>query len=171
VQAARNIRRDQIEVRNEWETPQWLFDWLDAEFKFDLDPCATPHNTKCKQFFTKKDNGLLQDWRGYQSLFINPPYGRGLIEPWVNKAIIEHNRGGPTCVMLLPSRTGQEWFGRCLKRAHRIMFMQGRVSFIPPPGVAASSNREDSIIVVFKDTRLPSKYYSVSTAYLKGEEF
>ena len=32
---------------------QWLFDWLDAEFKFDLIP-VLHHNTKCKQFFTKR---------------------------------------------------------------------------------------------------------------------
>lgn len=46
--------------RNEWETPQWLFDYLDQEFHFDLDPCATPLNAKCKRFFTKEDDGLSQ---------------------------------------------------------------------------------------------------------------
>ena len=30
-----------------WETPQWLFDELNAEFNFDIDLCATEENSKC----------------------------------------------------------------------------------------------------------------------------
>lgn len=34
----------------EWETPQKLFDELDSEFHFTLDPCADFGNAKCKQY-------------------------------------------------------------------------------------------------------------------------
>ena len=36
-----------------WETPQTLFEELDAEFHFDVDVCATPENAKCDTYFTK----------------------------------------------------------------------------------------------------------------------
>ena len=49
---------------DEWETPQYLFDSLDAEFGFNLDPCATNENHKCERYFTKEQNGLLQKWGG-----------------------------------------------------------------------------------------------------------
>lgn len=49
---------------DEWPTPEWLFDKLNQEFHFDLDPCATPENAKCKKFYTKADNGLKQPWGG-----------------------------------------------------------------------------------------------------------
>lgn len=48
--------------KDEWETPQDLFDELDAEFKFTLDVCATHENVKCERYFTKENNGLTQDW-------------------------------------------------------------------------------------------------------------
>ena len=48
----------------EWETPQELFDSLNAEFHFNLDPCSSDQNAKCKDHYTKKDNGLIQDWGG-----------------------------------------------------------------------------------------------------------
>lgn len=48
----------------EWATPQEVFDELDREFHFNLDPCADEHNHKCEDYFTKKDDGLLQDWGG-----------------------------------------------------------------------------------------------------------
>ena len=30
----------------EWETPQYLFDSLNSEFHFTLDPCSTDENAK-----------------------------------------------------------------------------------------------------------------------------
>lgn len=39
----------------EWATPQALFDELDAEFHFDLDPCCTHENAKCAEHFTKAE--------------------------------------------------------------------------------------------------------------------
>lgn len=47
-----------------WATPQSFFNQLDAEFHFNLDPCATSENAKCKKFFTKEIDGLRQNWGG-----------------------------------------------------------------------------------------------------------
>lgn len=33
--------------RDDWQTPQWLFDKLDQQFSFDIDCCATKENSKC----------------------------------------------------------------------------------------------------------------------------
>ena len=49
---------------DEWATPQDLFDELDAEFNFNLDPCATEQNAKCEKFYTLQDNGLSHSWGG-----------------------------------------------------------------------------------------------------------
>lgn len=75
----------------EWATPQALFDELNREFHFTLDPCATPQNAKCAHFYTRKENDLAQSWRG-ETVFCNPPYGRGVNE-WVKKAYDESLNG------------------------------------------------------------------------------
>ena len=49
---------------DQWATPQEFYDELNAEFGFDLDPCADEGNHKCEKFFTREQNGLLQDWGG-----------------------------------------------------------------------------------------------------------
>ena len=49
---------------DEWATPQKLFDELNAEFHFDLDPCANEQNHKCSTYFTKEQDGLSFDWGG-----------------------------------------------------------------------------------------------------------
>ena len=48
----------------EWGTPQDLFDKLNDEFGFTLDPCASKDNHKCNKYFTIKDDGLNQSWGG-----------------------------------------------------------------------------------------------------------
>lgn len=53
---------------NEWATPVALFEELNAEFHFDLDPCATPGNAKCAEFYTIEKNGLAQNWGGAKSI-------------------------------------------------------------------------------------------------------
>ena len=58
----------------EWATPQALFDKLDAEFHFDLDPCCTHENAKCAEHFTKAEDGLSQNW-GVKGCFAIHPTG------------------------------------------------------------------------------------------------
>lgn len=77
---------------SEWATPQAFFDELNKEFKFTLDPCATPENAKCKRYFTKEVDGLAQSWQR-EIVFCNPPYGRD-ISKWVKKAHDEVSAGG-----------------------------------------------------------------------------
>lgn len=50
-----------------WSTPQDLYEALDNEFNFNLDPCADENNHKCENYFTQNDNGLLKNW-GVSSL-------------------------------------------------------------------------------------------------------
>lgn len=55
---------------DEWATPQEVFDELDKEFHFNLDPCATSENHKCETFYTLQDNGLERSWGGAESSVI-----------------------------------------------------------------------------------------------------
>jgi len=137
----------------EWETPQPLFDSLDAEFHFTLDPCATEGNTKCSLFFTPEMNGLSQDW-GTNIVFMNPPYGRA-ISKWVRKAY-NASLAGATVVCLLPARTDTGWWwDYCMKG--EIRFIRGRVKFSGrnTKGVLVSFPATfSSAIVVFKTSNL-----------------
>ena len=49
-----------------WSTPQDFFNKLNEEFNFDLDPCSTHENAKCKKHFTIVEDGLKQNWGDIQ---------------------------------------------------------------------------------------------------------
>jgi len=111
---------------DEWTTPQWLFDQLNMEFGFTLDVCANQENTKCKLYFDKKTNGLLQQWSG--TCWMNPPYGRQ-INKWIKKAY-ESSLQGATVVCLLPARTDTSWWHEyCINGKAEIRFLRGRLKF------------------------------------------
>jgi phage N-6-adenine-methyltransferase len=107
-----------------WSTPQDFFDKLNAMFDFQLDVAANADNAKCKKFFTKEDNGLIQEWSNRN--WMNPPYGRAIGE-WVKKADAEAKKRKLT-VALLPARTDTKWFQDYCQKWHYV-FVRGRVKF------------------------------------------
>lgn len=111
----------------EWYTPKYIFDALGL--KFDLDPCAPPGggpHVPAARYFTKADDGLVQPWKG--RVWCNPPYGRGL-ERWIEK-LAKHGDG----IALVMARTDTVWFRRATQVARVVVFLGGRVRFIPGPG-------------------------------------
>ena len=112
---------------NEWETPQDLFDRLDAEFHFNLDPCASRQNKKCPKYFSIKTNGLKKSWVG--SVFMNPPYGQA-IKHWIKKAYHESLKDSVKVVVcLIPARTDTQYRHDYVMKASEIRLIKGRLSF------------------------------------------
>ena len=113
--------------KDEWETPQDLFDRLNAKYHFTLDAAASNSNHKCPKYYTKDQDGLVQDW-GNDTVYVNPPYGR-VIADWVHKAYETHQQYGNTIVMLLPARTDTCWFHDYIYGQADIKFIKGRLRF------------------------------------------
>ena len=111
----------------EWETPQALFDELDKEFHFTLDPCSTDENAKSSKNFTKEQDGLSQDWTG-ETVFCNPPYGKD-IASWCKKCYQHSTGGGGTAVMLIHARTDTAWFHDWVYGIAELRFIRGRLHF------------------------------------------
>ena len=129
---------------NEWATPQNLFDELNDEFNFTLDPCATDENAKCSKYFTIEDDGLSKDWSN-EVVFMNLPYGRE-IKKWIKKAY-EESLNGTTVVCLIPARTDTTyWHDFIFDKTDDIRFLRGRLKF----GNSKNSAPFPSAIVVYQ---------------------
>jgi phage N-6-adenine-methyltransferase len=125
-----------------WETPQDLFDRLNAEFGFTVDVCALPENAKCERFYTPEIDGLTQRWEGV--CWCNPPYGRG-IDKWIRKAY-RSSRNGATVVCLVPARTDTAWFHDYVQGKSEIRFVRGRLRF----GSSTGNAPFPSMIVIYR---------------------
>jgi len=129
---------------DEWATPQYLFDELNAEFHFDLDPASTDENCKCERHFTKADDGLKKSWGGCK-VFCNPPYGRQ-IGKWVEKGYREAQHPDTLVVMLIPARTDTRWFHDYIWGKAEVRFIRGRIQF----GESRQNAPFPSMIVIWK---------------------
>ena len=128
----------------DWETPQEFFDKLNWRFgPFDLDPCACAQSTKCTNFFTEAENGLVKNWEGFTS-FVNPPYGRG-IEKWIKKGYDEARKNNTKVVMLIPARTDTKYWHQHVMKADEVYFIKGRLKF----GDSKNSAPFPSAVIIF----------------------
>ena len=154
---------------DEWETPQELFNRLNKLYNFTIDVCATHENAKCKRYYTKSEDGLIQDWSN-EIVWMNPPYSkpervckpnckkkacvkRGYHlkeykpgqEDWIKKAY-EESQKGALVVALLPVRTDTQAFHKYIYKKQDIDFLEGRLKF----GNCKDAAPFPSMIVVFK---------------------
>jgi len=111
---------------DEWATPLWLFNALNREFAFTLDPCSSHENATCARHFTPAENGLVQSWAN-EVVWMNPPYGR-TIGAWVAKAHESSQNEQATVVCLLPARTDTRWWHRYAMK-HEVRLLRGRLNF------------------------------------------
>ena len=103
-------------------TPDRVWDMIKEEWGYEkeqfFDPC--PVNPQW--------NGLEINWKELN--YVNPPYSRErgdkktLLTQFVEKALDEKG----TTIMLLPSKTDQEWFHKI--KEFDIMWIRGRLKFV-----------------------------------------
>jgi len=153
------MKNRNLEHKDDWATPDYFYDQLNKEFKFDFDPCPLKHN--CLKW-----DGQTVDWGSRN--FINPPYSRAFKEAFVIKAL-EESKKGKLCVLLLPVSTSTDLFHEVIQpNAKEIRFIKRRIPFIgindkgqyvnwhlwtkpAPEGVVhvKNSGQHDSMIVIF----------------------
>tara|TARA_R110002012_G_scaffold246299_1_gene421828 strand:- start:398 stop:850 length:453 start_codon:yes stop_codon:yes gene_type:complete len=114
----------------DWGTPQFIFDHLDKEFKFDLDAAASDWNKKCNRYLCA--GSLSADWSSLSSscVWLNPPYGRD-IGKWMNKAA-EESKKGCSVVCLIFARTDTKWWHESVSKAFEVRLIKRRINFIDP---------------------------------------
>lgn len=143
--------------RNNWDTPQGLFDKLNYEFGFTCDLAAEIGNAKCNKFYSKDDNALEKEWFGI--CWLNPPYGDGnsKLSDWVKKAYSQDVNNCVT-VMLIPARTNTVWWHDYCMKAKEVRFIKGRPKF----GDAKHGLPQPLAIVVFAKHYGETKFSSFS---------
>ena len=132
---------------DEWTTPQEIFDELNSEFEFNLDPCSTDENHKTPFYITKRLDGLTQNWGGWR-VFCNPPYSD--IGRWVEKAYREGHKDNTLVVLLIPARTDTRYFHDYILNRSEIRFIKGRLKF----GNQKNNAPFPSMVVIFRGPKM-----------------
>ncbi|GKT04406.1 DNA N-6-adenine-methyltransferase [Furfurilactobacillus entadae] len=137
--------------KDDWETPQKMFDELNQKYNFTTDLAARSDNAKCAEFITPEQDSLSTDWTKIPgNLFLNPPYGRDL-RKWVQKAYQSSLDRDGKIVLLIPSRTDTSYWHDFIFNKAKITFLRGRLKF-EIGGEAGQPAPFPSAIVVYGDS-------------------
>ena len=99
-------------------TPDRVWDIIQGELNLKKDDFFDP----CPVNYTR--NGLLIPWKKLN--YVNPPYT--LLKEFVARAI-EESLIGKRTIMLLPSKTDQDWFHNIIDRKYQIFWIRKRLKF------------------------------------------
>ena len=135
-----------------WETPpdelKYMCDALG--FQPQLDVCATISNTKCKKFYTEKDNALTQSWA--VDWFCNPPYSK--VNQFVRYGLGQCRQHQVNGMMLTFAKTDTKWFHELLAlRGIMLLFHKGRIKFLLN-GIPKGSAPYPSVWIMIKGDEL-----------------
>ena len=152
------------DMKNSWGSDQNVVDALNKEFNFDLDAAASDSNHKFDRYLTIEDDALSIDWsklwtykQGHhfvKAVWINPPYGRGMIKAFMNKCI-EQKKKGVTSVLLVPATLDAQWLP--INEISEIRIITGgRLTFIhPETNKPVAGNTKGSMFVIFRPSKMP----------------
>ena len=149
MSAAGTVRRAPV-TRDDWETPQPLFDLLNREFQFTIDGAANADNRKCPRWLGP-GSAIAEDaftWRPMQIqpeiVWCNPPYGSGL-GAWM-ALFATWAMAGADVVALVPNATDARWFRDGVSTATEVRLLSGRVQFVG----TTSSNPSGSALFIWR---------------------
>lgn len=133
---------------DEFRTPQKLFDELNKEFEFTIDAAAQASNALLPKWTNDAGNHDFTNER----VWCNPPYSRGhvihfveMAHFWVTRPVLSER--SHLWVLLVPTRTEQDWFHNVVLPNHEVRFIRGRIKF----GGGNWAARDSHMLIIMRD--------------------
>lgn len=150
-----NDGKGNIIERDEWETPQWLFDELHVQYKFQADCCASKENKKT-HFFSDdfKASPFISTMK---CVWMNPPFSKAeeMFQHFFNT--VESG----VCIYRCDNMETKIWQDIILKNATWILIPKGRISY---EGKDGKGSRFPSALIGFNVE--PPKYIEGTILFL-----
>jgi phage N-6-adenine-methyltransferase len=126
----------------------------------DVDPASSEQAQKIIKadvFFTKEDDGLLQEWSG--NVWLNPPYNMPIIEQFIDKTLDSYLSGKIRAAIILTNNsTDTGWFHKLVD--YPFCLTKGRIKFWNGDQTLATRQGQ-AIFYLGGDSDLFSKIFSV----------
>lgn len=150
---------------NSWGTPLDLYNKLDEEFHFELDACASVDNHKHKNYITIEQDSLTVDWSQYGSVWVNPPYSRGLIRPFM-QYVNDMSEEGTCVVTLTRFDPSAKWFQHLVDgKADEVRMLDRRVKFVGQDGEPLAAYNFPCCVSIYNPTKMVYQVPRMVTKY------
>jgi len=148
---------------DDWYTPA---EWIEAArfvlYGIDLDPFSSDlanQRVKANKYFTQEDDAFTQEWNA-KSVWMNPPYTRGLVDKAVSKFVDEYHLGRFAHGMVLVNNmTDTRWYRRLLIASSFHCNIMGRIGFENAAGQRISGNTRGQTLFLFsKHSKMKARF-------------
>lgn len=116
-------------IKDQWETPDFIFNVLNEVFHFTVDAAANADNAKLPRYWSIDDDGLKQDWSN-ERVFCNPPHSNGAYGEWTQKAANE--KENLLSVLVLPANLETKGFTPVWNHARYLILPYTRIGYTLP---------------------------------------
>ena len=143
---------------NAWYTPVRYVELVKEVLgEIDLDPFSSEYANRAiraKKIFTVSDSAFENEWPS-GNMFMNPPYGRGMIERAVEIFLHHATYIGTVddAIVLTNASTETKWFQALLKNSQAVCFTNHRINFYCEDGKETSGNTKEQAFFYFGDDR------------------
>lgn len=145
----------QFSSKDEWYTPKEVVDFFGP---FDYDPATTREQAKylgIPYYDTIETNGLKQDWRRFDKIWINPPFTKKF--EFLDKAVETVMWNDGKIFFLMPAET------MTTKRFHDIIGGQPYTLWIPDGRIRFEDGSEKPSSPAFGSVVIELDHYFVGT--------
>jgi phage N-6-adenine-methyltransferase len=138
-----------------WFTPSMYTDMArEVMGEIDLDPFSSKtanEHIKAKRYFDIKSDAFKQEWfRDQGRVFMNPPYGRKLIDASIDIFLTNlSNDSISQAIVLVNNATETRWFHSLLNYTDAICFPDRRIAFETDDGKHVSGNTRGQVFFYF----------------------
>jgi phage N-6-adenine-methyltransferase len=148
---------DSVAIRDSdsWYTPvRYIEKARDVLGEIDLDPFSSSTANKsigAKRYFDSKSDAFKQIWFQDQGrVFMNPPYGRKIIDKAIDLFLSNiDNESITQGIVLVNNATETKWFQSLLKKTKALCFADRRIAFENDDGKHVSGNTRGQVFFYF----------------------
>lgn len=134
---------------DEFETPDQLFRKLceEYEIKPTLDVAATTENRRCRNFFTKQDSALEQDWT--EDFWCNHPHT--MHAEFVEKCFLEVQKNNIKGLMIIPANCCRtKYWHQYIEGKMKYYAIKGAIRFLKNGRPSKDTSRNAYLVVVWR---------------------
>jgi phage N-6-adenine-methyltransferase len=148
-----SLRQSGDESGDAWFTPAHTINLARHILNgIDLDPFSSDDANllvKANKYFTREKSAFANDWIA-RSVFMNPPYSRGLcaeaVEKFLHEFKVKHFSAG---IVLVNNMTDTRWFHDLAVIAIRRCDFKGRIGFVTADNKRISGNTRGQTFFLF----------------------
>jgi phage N-6-adenine-methyltransferase len=152
--------------KREWYTPQPIISLVKQVFNgtIELDPASDTigqSRVQAVKYYDPQINGLAQAWNA-DTIFLNPPYARNIIDKWIDKALKEFIKGNyQKGIILTRTDNSTKWFQDIGAKSSMMCLKQGRIKFLNAQGHPESGSTLSNVFFYLDQNQNTQQFHSV----------